>query len=181
MATIRERTGEFKVVAMHFPRPDLPGRCVGVQVIFHDVPDPMVEDDAAAADEFARALHERFHAPGMLLEIRQIWQLEGSEPRLIEATMELTDQFDRLMRRDPPRGYFGLQAVEKITFDQARGGHFAAFGGGQRRGLLWVDRACGIGEPDPWSAAYEMRPARTPDAPLPPHVVEALQEFVKRF
>ena len=169
------------MLAAHYARVDLPGRCIGIQVVFHNVPDPMVADDAVAAEEFARSLRDTFGAPGMMFEIRQIWQLDGAQPRLIEAMVELTDDFDRLMQRQPPLGYFGDRAVDRITLDKARGGHFAAFGGGQRRGLLWVDRSLGIGTPDPWSSDYRLRPARVPDSPLPPEVVQALREFVKRF
>jgi hypothetical protein len=167
--------------AAHYPRRDLPGRCIGIQVSFHDLADPMVEDDGPAAEEFAQSLRERFQAPGMLFEIRQVWQLDGAEPRLIEATLELTDKFDRLMKRNPVLGYLGDPDVEKITFDKARGSHFAAHGGGHRRGLLWVDKSFGVGAPDPWSASYCMRPARAPESPLPPAVVKALKEFVSRF
>ena len=167
--------------AAHYPRAELPGRCIGIVVTLHDLPDPMVEDDVIAAEQFARSLHENFEADGMLLEVRQIWQLDGDRPRLIEATIELTDQFDRIMSRVPPSGYFGDPGIERITFDKTRGGHFGPFGGGARRGLLWVDRSCGIGEPDSWSATYRMRPARTPESPLPPAVVKALKDFVTRF
>ena len=178
---MRADAPNLKMFVAHYPQADLPGRCVGVLVVIHDLPDPMVRNDLGAAEEFARALHERFAAPGRLLEIRQVWQLAGERPRMIEATIELTDQFDRLMHRKPPIGYFGDDDVERITFDRARGAHFSPFGGGARRGLLWTDRSCGLGESDPYSAAYRMRPARTPDAPLSPAVAEALREFIRRF
>ena len=171
----------MKAFVSYYPRKDLPGKCVGIQVVFHDLPDPMVADDVAAAEQFARDLCEHFRAPGMLFEVRQTWQLDGPRPRLIEATVELTDDFDQIAHRDVPRGFFEDPAVERITCDRTRGGHFSPFGGGARRGMIWVDRSVGLGEPRPWSASYRMRPMGEFEIELDPDVIDALREFASRF
>ena len=180
-ADLHRRAPSLKAFVSYYPRRDLPGRCVAIQTVFHDLPDPMIENDGEAAEQFARDLHDHFFAPGMLFEVRQVWQLEGDRPRLIEATVELTDEFERLMERNVPKSMFGDADVERITCDIARGGHFRPFGGGARRGLLWVDRSFGIGQARPWSAAYRLRPTREFDTDLAPELIEALREFATRF
>ena len=98
-----------------------------------------------------------------------------------KATVEITAHFREFRVRDLPRGFFGDERVERVTCDPLRGGHFEAYGGGTRCGLIWCDRSFGIGEADPWSAAYRVNPEPQVDSKLPAKLVAALQEFVTRF
>ena len=116
----------------------------------------------------------------MILEVRQTWQFAGGTPRMIEASIELTDDFDSIRPRGFPRRFFEPE-VARIVVDESRAGHFEGFGGGHRRGWVWVDRAAGLGSARGWSAAYTVRPTPERDRGLDDELVEALKEFVGRF
>ncbi len=180
-AQLRGRPESLRALVTHYAREDLAGRCVAIVTAFHDLPDNTVTEDEAAFAEFVSALQRGIPTPGMLLEVRQVWQLAGSQPRLIEATVELTDAFDTFTPRHVFEGTFPDEAVQAITADITRGGHFEYAGGGARRGIIWCDRSMGLGEPRPWSAAYRLRPAREFGEALDPEFVEALKQFVRRL
>jgi hypothetical protein len=165
----------------HVPRPDLPGKCFGIVAAFHDLPDPFLAADQNAYEDFQARLYDRAETPGMLFEVRQVWQTAGGKPRLIEATVEVTSRFREFRLREIPRGFFPDSRVEQVTCDPLRGGHFEFYGGGMRCGFIWCDRSLGIGEAQPWSAAYRVFPNRDVRTDLPGELVTALQEFVTRF
>ena len=180
-ARLRGRPESLRALVTHYPRDDLAGSCVAIVTAFHDLPDHTVAEDEAAFAEFVSALRRGVPTPGMLFEVRQVWQLAGSQPRLIEATVELTDAFNTFTPRHVLDGTFPDEAVQAITADVMRGGHFEYAGGGARRGIIWCDRSMGLGEPRPWSAAYRLRPKREFGDPLDPELVRALKQFVRRF
>lgn len=171
----------MRALVTHYPRKDLAGTCVAIVVVIHDLPDETVREDQEAFQKFTSKLEHGRGMPGRLFEVRQVWQLAGQQPRLIEATVELTDQFVSLSQRHIVDGFFPDATVHKISADVTRGGHFEYAGGGTRRGIIWCDRSMGIGEPRPWSAAYRVRPLREFRTGLAPDLVKALKRFVIRF
>ena len=181
LARLRGRETSLRALVTHYPREDLAGRCVAIVTAFHDLPDSTVAEDEAAFVEFVSALRRGIPASGTLFEVRQVWQLAGAQPRLIEATVDLTDAFNTFTPRYLPEGTFPDEAVHAITADVTRGGHFEYAGGGTRRGIIWCDRSMGLGEPRPWSAVYRLRPEREFGDALDPELIEALKRFVSRF
>ena len=71
-ADLHRRASALKGFVAHYPRADLPGRCIGIQTVIHDLPDPMVETDGESAEQFARELRDNFGAPGMLRMLRDL-------------------------------------------------------------------------------------------------------------
>jgi hypothetical protein len=176
-----DRYAGLRGFVAHVPRPDLPGKCFGVVATFHDLPDPFLVEDVGASNEFLACLYDKAETKGLLFEVRQVWQTAGGEPRLIEATLEVTSRLREFRLRNIPSGFFGDDHVEQVTCDPLRGGHFESYGGGTRCGFIWCDRSFGIGAAQPWSAAYRVFPNREVRTDLPGELVAALQEFVTRF
>jgi hypothetical protein len=178
---LQDRGSSLKAFVSHYPRPDLPGRCFAVVAALHDLPDPFLVADESAFDDFLAFLYDKQETVGTLFEVRQVWQTAGGEPRLIEATVEVTTRFRVFREREVPARLFGDERAARITCDFLRGQHFDKYGGGTRCGLIWCDRSFGIGRLDPWSSAYRVWPNESLDRGLPTDLVAALQEFVTRF
>ncbi len=172
---------QMRGVVSHYPRRDLPGKCVAITTVFHTLPDEHIMEDMPGVQRLLLRLGDGRATAGMLFEVRQVWQTEGDEPRLIEATVEVTDRFRSRAMRDIHTGLFRNGAVNRITIDMTRAGHLSKYGGGTRRGLIWCDRSFGIGQPRPYSAAYRIRPHSEVRLDLDPQAVTALREFVTRF
>ena len=170
-----------RAMIAHYPRPELPGKCFALVVAFHTMPDPNVVEEQMKFERYMLELRDLGRADGLIFEIRQVWQTEGGEPRLIEATVDYTNRFFSVRQRHLGGSYFGDEQCGLITCDSTRGGHFAMYGGGHRRGLLWCDRSFGLGEPDPYSIAYRVEPGREIRVGLSPELIAVLREFVTRF
>jgi len=180
-AALPARQSVLRANVTHYPRSDLPGKCFGIVTAFHDLPDFTIAEDLESFGKYLNALRRGREMPGSIFEVRQVWQMAGDEPRLIEATVEFSDRFASLARRRFAPGFFADKDVQKISADQMRGGHFEHAGGGVRRGIMWCDRSMGVGEPRPWSAAYRVSPKREFSGALDPELVTALKRFVSRF
>ena len=180
-ASLPARGSALRGLIVHYPRPDLPGKCAAIVTTFHDLPDFTIAEDLEEFGRYTNELAAGHPKPGMLFEVRQVWQMEGAEPRLIEATIELSDNLRTLAPRRLAPDFFRDSMVQKISVDAMRGGHFEYAGGGDRRCVTWCDRSAGIGPAKPWSAAYRVRPKREFSKPLNPAIVTALKEFVSRF
>ncbi len=180
-AALPARQSVLRANVTHYPRNDLPGKCFGVVTAFHDLPDFTIAEDLESFTKHLDGLRSGREMPGSIFEVRQVWQMAGDEPRLIEATVEFSDRFASLAPRRLAPGFFPDKDVQKISADQMRGGHFEHAGGGVRRGIIWCDRSMGLGKPRPWSAAYRVSPKREFSDALSPELVAALKRFVSRF
>ena len=176
-----DRLERLQLVVTHYPRPDLPGRCFALVVAFHDLPDPHIVQDRARYRRFLMRDGREPPMSGVLFEVRQVWQTAGGAPRLIEATVEVTDRLTAAGGRNFGSSMFSNARVSEITCDITRGGHFGQYGRGTRRGLIWCDRSQGIGPPEPWSAAYRVSPRRELVVGLADSVTQALRAFASRF
>ncbi len=160
-AEVPKLTGEVYGWIAHYPRPRLPGRCMAVMAAFHNLRDPHLVED------IGRPLPK---SGGLLVVVRQVWQTEGPEPRMIEASIEWTTEFGTSAPReveDP--------LVEKLTFDHARMGQDRMWPGSQRAGMLWADRSFGVGPAKPYFARYDAHGWVEGDEP------SGFRAFVRRF
>ena len=145
-----------RIFVNHYPRPDLPGRCVTLDVVVHTLPDPYLEGDRAWLQSNRTRLQRSEEIEGVLFEVRKTFQLEGGAPRLIEAGIEATTRIQHFAPRRR-EGWFSDRRVARIVSDGLDGMHFMIYGGGKRVGMVWCDRSFGQGEPDPWAVAYRRR------------------------
>lgn len=180
-SNLRVRLPRLHAIVSHYPRPDLPGKCFALVTAFYDVPDPHIVQHQPSYQGFL--MRDRRGRPlhGAILEVRQVWQTEDGEPRLIEATVEVTDGLTAPGDRALTSNLFRNARVSDLTCDKTRGGHFAVYGHGDRRGWIWCDLSFGVGATQPWSAAYRVSPRRKLETNLPRAMTEALREFAIRF
>ncbi len=162
-----------RVLIKHYPRTKVPGRCVTIHVTFYSVPDPRFDEGAPASDG---------RVEGVLFDVRQTWQLQGAEPVLIEASVEVTTDVRAAGHR---RGFASIakpDGAPEWGADPAMGAHFYGYGAGRRYGTVWFDRAAGIGETDAWAKVYRLGDgADVAIADLTPAQADALRRFVERF
>ena len=174
----------LRVMANHYPRPELPGRCVALVVNFYTVPDAFVVEDEPLLGEFAEAIRRNERPEGLIVQIAKTWQLQGDRARLIETVVDVTRDF----RAEAPRwadwSFLGDSRAERMTNDAQRGGHFMPYGGGDRLGVGWWDRSFGLGGAEPMSVAFRftvLGPAPVSKAePLPEEAATRLRAFVER-
>ncbi|MEM8882516.1 MAG: hypothetical protein AAGD14_00435 [Planctomycetota bacterium] len=171
----------MRMLVAHYPRPDLPGRCVAVVTAIHTLPEPHIEEDQDLLRHYYRGMRKRRPYAGMLFEVRQVWQTEGGTPRLIEATIDLSEGFVAPARYRGFVALLGDARALRITEDITRSGHFHMYGADRRGGLLWCDRSYGLGEPEPFMAEYEIGRKRRIERSLPPALVAQLKNYVTRF
>jgi hypothetical protein len=148
-----------RVLYKLYPQPDLPGRCVSLHMTVYTVPDQHL-DQSWFREEMRRHYMQRgdrdkMDVRGVLVEIRRTHQLEGGPPRLVEACVEVHDQVSAGARRQTLGTLLGQDSHELLQ-DPEQVAHFMIYGGGVRRGLVWIDRSVGQGELDPWARAYRV-------------------------
>jgi len=174
-------TPPLRILYKHYPRPDLPGKCIALHATVYTVIDTYFDQerfkhDPAKPDQELR---------GVIFELRKTYQLEGEKPRLVEALIESHESI-HMGRRFILRELIGDKAPKPLA-DHESSAHFIAYSGGLRFGLVWVDRSAGIGQPAPWARAYSIKGgsmAKRPDArmeQLPAVFVRRLIELVGRF
>lgn len=178
----RGEVGEppLRAFVNHYPRKDLPGRCVTVQTVFYTVPDVWIEQDRGRAFALIERLHRNEQVEGRLFEVRQTWRLDGKKPRLIGALLEAT----RALRRAVPRHIEKPdlpQPAGRFLVDSVCGAHFPMHGGGDRFGFLWYDAKLGAGPADARYTAFRIDPERNLRfAPLPAAAAGPMLAFVRR-
>ena len=118
----------FHVFVMHYPRPELPGRCVTLHVTFSNVRDPAFHAKRPAAPR-----------RGLLFSIRKTYRLDGDAPRLIEAAIEAHDA--RPGRALVPAGHLLHDTLGDVARDDEAMAHYADLGGGRRTGYAWTEKA----------------------------------------
>jgi len=170
-------TRPLRVLVKHYPRPALPGRCFTIEASFYDAGDPLIDG------KDARRLAD---SPAHLFEWRKTYQTQGGILRLVEASLEM--QHD--VSYGPLRWHIGEFLRERPGLvrlhDEDAGQHFRDMGGGERRGVLWFDLACGLGPTQPYGCAYKILGswAGEPDwrtRPLPAATAAALVRAVRKL
>ncbi|MEE8105615.1 MAG: hypothetical protein V3T86_08795 [Planctomycetota bacterium] len=73
----------MRILTKHYPRPDLPGRCVTLHVTFFSTPDPYFDDGGLTPELLKRRAGKRIE--GGFVEMRKTLRLDGERPRLIEV------------------------------------------------------------------------------------------------
>ncbi len=123
---------------------------------------------------------------GVVIDFHRTYQLESGTCRLIEATLEIHDSVRIGVARLPLAE--ALEAPsEALLGDARRGLHFSRYGGGTRRGLIWMDESLGRGEPRPWSRAYRITTQARWSKPqveveaMPESLVKAALDVVQRL
>jgi len=173
----------LRILVKHYPRPELPGRCVTIQATFYDVPDAYMDRIDIASKMRAGAA---VPVKGALLHLRRTYQLAGDGPRLIEALAEIHTHPGIAPPLRPVWLLLGEKQVGAIARDRDFGQHFMAYGAGARYGLCWTDRAFGLGDPAPFGAAYRILRTgarageKLEQAPLPPALASSLLRLVER-
>ena len=138
---------------------------MAIMTAFHNLPDPhMVEERGT---DFPKQ-------GALMVVVRQVWQLNVENPRLIEASVEWTTEFDT------GQAVVRLGLIEdftaaELTLDLARSGQDCNWPGTRRKGLFFCDQSLGQGEPKPYYATYT-ETEWTASEPI-----DGLVEFVSRF
>jgi len=176
----------LRILVKHYPRPDLAGRCVSIQVTFYDVPDMYFDRAALLADPESPPVQGK-RIRGAILDLYRTYQLSGNQPRLIQALAEVSAPVLLLPQRLPITQILRRpDDVSPGSIDGVFASHFLAYGGGVRQGLLWIDRSNGIGKPAAFSTAYRVVRRRMRQSPsietgaIPASLVAALKDWVSR-
>jgi hypothetical protein len=176
----------LRILVLHYPREALPGRCVSLMVTIYNLPDTFL--DQSWFREHHPAPNELAPVRGLLFRLRKTYQLDGAQPRLIEAWAEVQTQcqlgFPPLEPQvaDP----IAAESLGDAWTDPEFFGHFYPFAGGQRYGLAWIDQSAGIGPARSMGRAFLSfndevgKKPRIQKARLPPELRDALIALVER-
>ncbi|MCZ6573345.1 MAG: hypothetical protein O7C98_09285 [Planctomycetota bacterium] len=176
------RDAPVRIIVRHYPRPELPGRCYTVHVIFYDVLDPVFD---AREYQLVRRVESGKPLEGGLIEWRKTYQTQGAAPRLIEAAVEAQPCVLPGMERPSGIDIFGKKLGGRLKDPSVK--HFWDLGGGDRYGLAWYDLSNGVGDPEPWARVYHVEwhdpegNMLVTDEEAPAGPIERLKEIIKRL
>lgn len=164
-------------MAKHYPHPRLPGRAVVVQLQVYTTPDRYLEPLSIMRAEQTGDL------AGLILRLRAVYQLEADPPKLIQAMVEVEEEFRIGTRVFDHARHLGLPEVGQ---DTAGLFHFEDYESRYRAGVLWLDRGHGLEAKGVWQGAFELRAepdaeARASVADIPNDWAEALKALVRRI
>jgi hypothetical protein len=170
----------LRALVRHYPRTDLPGRCVAIETTWYTTRDPLLEGGSLPPPGPIRGVH---------FTIGRLYQLERGEPRIVAARIEAwtdLEALDARARLDAPDVAWAERLdpmIRAILQDPYARAHFAYLGGGRRVGAVWLDRSLGLAHETPWSACFdsEARSATTRvEEGLPPPAVQSLVTLASR-
>jgi len=185
-ATQQGKGPPVRVFFKHYPRElsELDGaRAVTLHATLYSVPDLYFDISTAAIGHDPVDVERAAGVQGLLLDIRKTWRITPHGPRLIEASIEVTEEVRNALRGPGLCQLLEEPSISAVATDSGAIMHFELYHG-ERWGLLWVDRAQD-GPVDGWASAYHIPydPAGKPNLetePLPARVVAHLLELASR-
>ncbi|MGQ0614294.1 MAG: hypothetical protein ACT4PV_11205 [Planctomycetaceae bacterium] len=183
----RELAGPpVRVFFKHYPRePSEMGgaRAITLHATLYSVPDLFLDMGSTAISHDLAELARAPAVPGLILDIRKTWRITPQGPRLIEASIEVTEDVHNALRGPGLCQLLQDPSVSAVAADAGAIMHFELYHG-ERWGMLWIDRAV-TGPVDGWARAYHIpydadRTSSLETEPLPAPVVARLLELVGR-
>lgn len=170
----------LRVLVKHYPREDLPGRCVAIETTWYTTRDALLEGGEPPAPGPIRGAH---------FTLARLYQLQRGGPRMVAARMEAwtgIEAVDACGRAEASDNQWAERAesmVRAVASDPYARAHFGYLGGGRRVGAVWLDRSLGLANEAPWSACFDVDArggtARVEEG-LPAPVVQSLVTLVSR-
>jgi len=122
-----------RILTKHYPRPDLPGRCVTLHVTLFSVPDPWFDDGGLTPELLERRRGQRID--GRFVELRMTLRLDTEQPRLIEAEVSASPEIVGAFHRESIAAQLRSPELDAVDGDDFYGAHFQIYGGGKPR--MW--------------------------------------------